>query len=79
MIFKEYKKLNLSKISDEILLYWKNQDIFKKNLPNRILDDIIEDISETVDDDRGLSWQRKPKIKEEDRNPKVVDGCPLNF
>ena len=32
MIFKEYKKLNLSKISDEILLYWKNQDIFKKSV-----------------------------------------------
>ena len=32
MIFKEYKKLNLSKISDEILFYWKNQDIFKKSL-----------------------------------------------
>ena len=32
MIFKEYKKLNLSKISDEILLYWKDQDIFKKSV-----------------------------------------------
>ena len=32
MIFKEYKKLDLSKISDEILLYWKNQDIFKKSV-----------------------------------------------
>ncbi len=32
MIFKEYKKLNLSKISDEILLHWKDQDIFKKSL-----------------------------------------------
>ena len=32
MIFKEYKKLNLSKISDEILVYWKNQDIFKKSV-----------------------------------------------
>ena len=29
------------------------------------LDDIIEDISETIEEDRGLSWQRKPKIKEE--------------
>ena len=32
MIFKEYKKLNLSKISNEILSYWKSQDIFKKSL-----------------------------------------------
>ena len=32
------------------------------------LDDIIEDISETIEEDRGLSWQRKPKIKEE---PKI--------
>ena len=32
MIFKEYKKLNLSKISDEILSYWRDQDIFKKSV-----------------------------------------------
>ena len=32
MIFKEYKKLNLSKISDEILSYWNDRDIFKKSI-----------------------------------------------
>ena len=30
MTFKEYKKLNLSQISDEILSYWEDNDIFKK-------------------------------------------------
>ena len=29
------------------------------------LNDIIEDISETVEEDRGLSWQKEPKLKEE--------------
>ena len=32
MIFKEYKKLNLSKISDEILSSWEDHDIFKKSV-----------------------------------------------
>ena len=32
MIFKEYKKLNLSQISDEILSYWDDNDIFRKSI-----------------------------------------------
>ena len=32
MIFNEYKKLNLSKISDEILSYWTEREIFKKSI-----------------------------------------------
>ena len=31
MTFKEYKKLNLSQISDEILSYWEDNDIFIKS------------------------------------------------
>ncbi len=32
MTFKEYKKLNLSQISDEILTYWEDNDIFIKSI-----------------------------------------------
>ena len=32
MTFKEYKKLNLSQISDEILSYWEDNDIFRKSI-----------------------------------------------
>ena len=32
MIFKEYKKLSLSQISDEILSYWNDEDIFRKSI-----------------------------------------------
>ena len=32
MTFKEYKKLNLSQISDEILSYWGDNDIFRKSI-----------------------------------------------
>ena len=32
MNFKEYKNLNLSKISDEILLHWETKEIFKKSV-----------------------------------------------
>ena len=32
MTFKEYKKLNLSQISDEILSYWEDNDIFIKSI-----------------------------------------------
>ena len=32
MIFKEYKKLNLSQISDEILSRWDDKDIFRKSV-----------------------------------------------
>ena len=32
MIFKEYKKLNLSQISDEILSHWDDKDIFRKSI-----------------------------------------------
>lgn len=33
--YKEYKKLNLSKIGDEIGLYWKKNRIFEKSIENR--------------------------------------------
>ena len=32
MTFKEYKKLNLTQISDEILSYWEDNDIFRKSI-----------------------------------------------
>ena len=32
MTFKEYKKLNLSQISDEILSYWEDNNIFRKSI-----------------------------------------------
>jgi len=32
MIFKEYKKLNLPQISDEILSHWDDKDIFRKSV-----------------------------------------------
>ena len=32
MTFKEYKKLNLPQISDEILSYWEDNDIFRKSI-----------------------------------------------
>ena len=32
MIFKEYKKLNLPQISDEILSHWNDKDIFRKSV-----------------------------------------------
>jgi isoleucyl-tRNA synthetase len=32
MTFKEYNKLNLSQVSDEILSYWEDNDIFRKSI-----------------------------------------------
>ena len=32
MVFPEYKKLDLSKISQEILSYWEDHDIFNKSV-----------------------------------------------
>ena len=32
MIFQEYKNLDLSKISKEVLSYWERNDIFKKSI-----------------------------------------------
>ena len=34
MIFPEYKNLDLSKISKEVLSYWEENDIFKKSIEN---------------------------------------------
>ena len=34
MIFQEYKNLDLSKISREVLSYWEENDIFKKSIEN---------------------------------------------
>ena len=34
MIFPEYKNLDLSKISREVLSYWEENDIFKKSIEN---------------------------------------------
>ena len=35
MIFKEYKGLDLIKISNEILDFWKNKSIFKKSIESK--------------------------------------------
>ena len=35
MAFKEYKGLNLSKISEEVLAVWNQQSIFQKTISNR--------------------------------------------
>ena len=34
MIFPEYKNLDLSKISKEVLSYWEENDILKKSIQN---------------------------------------------
>jgi len=35
MIFPDYNNLNLSKIGDEILSYWKDNNIFEKSIQSR--------------------------------------------
>jgi isoleucyl-tRNA synthetase len=35
MNFKEYKSLNYAEIADEILTFWKENDIFKKSIEVR--------------------------------------------
>ena len=35
MIFPDYNNLNLSKIGDEILSYWKDNNIFEKSVQSR--------------------------------------------
>ena len=37
MTFKEYKKLNLSQISDEILSYWEDNDILENQLKSQMI------------------------------------------
>jgi isoleucyl-tRNA synthetase len=35
MKFEEYKGLNLPKVAEEVLSYWKEKDIFEKSISSR--------------------------------------------
>ena len=35
MKYKEYKALDLPKVADEVLAYWKNEDVFEKSIASR--------------------------------------------